>query len=135
MFGKVPSSFDDLKNLESLDLSHNKLSGLIPQSLAKLQQLTMLDVSNNKFTGKIPVGTQMNMMNNPNFYANNNGLCGMQIQVPCPEDLSPTKRTKIERKETCFSWEGVGIGYSVGLFVTIGILYHTSYFVLAPAHK
>ena len=113
-------------------MSHNKLLRLIPQSLAKLQQLTMLDVSNNKLTGKIPVDTQMNTMNNPNFYANNNGLCGMQIQVPCPEDLSPTKRTKIESKETCFSWEGVGIGYSVGLFVTIGILYHTSYFVLAP---
>ena len=130
--GKVPTSFGDLKNLESLDLSHNKISGLIPQSLAKLQQLTVLDVSNNKLTGKIPVGEQMDTMNNPNYYANNSGLCGMQIQVTCPKDLSPTKPTKIESKETWFSWEGVLIGYIVGFFVTVGSTYLLGYFIPSP---
>ena len=78
LHGNVPISLDDLKILESLDLSHNKLSGLIPQSLAKLQQLSVLDVSNNKLTGKIPVGGQMDTMNDPNFFANNSLLCGLQ---------------------------------------------------------
>jgi Leucine-rich repeat (LRR) protein len=135
--GRVPASLGDLENLESLDMSHNNLSGSIPQSLAKLQQLTILDVSNNKLTGKIPVGSQMDTMNDPNFYANNSGLCGMQIRVPCLEYLSPTKPPKVESKETWFSWEGVGIGYAVGFFVAVGNLYLIGYFVPTkpPNHR
>uniref|UniRef100_A0A2N9GP26 Uncharacterized protein n=1 Tax=Fagus sylvatica TaxID=28930 RepID=A0A2N9GP26_FAGSY len=137
LYGRVPASLGDLENLESLDLSYNNLSGSIPQSLAKLQQLTILDVSNNKLTGKIPVGSQMDTMNDPNFYANNSGLCGMQIRVPCLEDLSPTIPPKVESKETWFSWEGVWIGYAVGFFVAVGNLYLTGYLVPTkpPNHR
>ena len=131
IYGRIPKSLGDLKNVESLDLSHNNLSGSIPQSLAKLQQLTILDVSNNKLIGKIPVGSQMDTMNDPKFYANNSGLCGMQIRVPCPKDMSPTKPPRVESKEIWFSWEGVGIGYALGFFIAVGIFYHTEYFVLA----
>ena len=127
--GMISTSLGDLENLESLDLSYNNLSGSIPQSLSKLQQLTILDVSNNKLTGKIPVGSQMDTMNNPKFYANNSGLCGMQNQVPCLEDLPPTKPLEVKSKETWFSWEGVGIGYAIGFFVAVGILYIFGYFV------
>ena len=130
--GKVPISLGDLESLESLDLSHNKLSGLIPQSLAKLQELSILDVSNNELTGKIPIGGQMDTMNDPNSFANNSGLCGMQIQVPCAEELSPTESPKDESKETLFLWKGVGIGYSFGFFIAVGILYHIGYFVPEP---
>jgi hypothetical protein len=129
--GMISTSLGDLENLESLDLSYNNLSGSIPQSLSNLQQLTILDVSNNKLTGKIPVGSQMDTMNNPKFYANNSGLCGMQIQVPCLEDLPPTEPPKVKSKETWFLWEGVGIGYAVGFFVAVGILYISGYFVPA----
>ena len=68
-------------------------------------------------------------MDDPNFYANNSRLCGMQIQVPCLEYLSPTKPLKVKSKETWFSWEGVGIGYAVGFFVAVGNLYLIGYFV------
>ena len=71
----------------------------------------------------------MDTMDDPSSYANNSGLCGMQIQVSCPEDLSPTKPPRVEKKETGFSWEGVGIGYVIGFFVTVGILYLTNSFV------
>ncbi|GMY16219.1 receptor-like protein 46 [Fagus crenata] len=131
--GKVPTSLGDLDNIESLDLSRNKLWGSIPQSLAKLQQLAILDVSNNKLTGKIPRGSQMDTMNERNFYANNSGLCGMQIKVPCPEELSPPDPPKDESKGTWFSWEGVWIGYLIGFFVVVGSLYLTGYFVPAPS--
>ena len=110
-------------------LSHNNLSGSIPQSLANLQQLTILDVSNNKLTSKIPVGNQIDTINYPNFYANNCGLCGTQIWVSCLKALSPTKPLGVKNKEIWFSWEGVRIGYAVGFFVTIGILYLTNSFV------
>ena len=83
-----------------MDLSHNNLSDSILQSLANLQQLTILDVSNNKFTSKIPVGNQIDTINNPNFYANNCGLCGTQIRVSCLKALSPTKPLGVKNKET-----------------------------------
>ncbi|GMY16097.1 receptor-like protein 46 [Fagus crenata] len=130
----VPASLGDLESLEGLDLSYNKLLGSIPQSFAKLQELTILDVSKKKLTGKIPIGRQMDTMNNPNFYANNNGLCGMQIQVQCPEELAvpPTKSAQVEIKETWFSWQGVGIGYSIGFFLTVGSIYLNGHFICAP---
>ncbi|KAM4084778.1 hypothetical protein ACJW30_08G158000 [Castanea mollissima] len=128
-YGRLPTSLGCLENLESLDLSHNNLSSSIPQSLTKLQQLTILDVSDNKLIGKILVGSQMDTIDDPSFYANNSGLCGMQIQVPCLEDFPSTKPPRVENKETWFSWEGVRIGYAIGFFVTVGALYLTDSFV------
>ena len=127
--GKIPESFGDIKNLESLDLSHNQLSGSIPQTLTKLQQLTILDVNNNQLTGRIPVGVQMDTMLDPNYYANNSGLCGTQIHVPCPEDKSAApKPQEHDNKELWFLWEGVAIGYPVGFLLTIGITFLIGYF-------
>lgn len=118
-------------------MSRNNFSGSIPQSLAMLLQLTILDVSNNKLTGKIPIGSQMDTMDNPNFYAKNSGLCGMQIQVLCPKASSSTKPPEVERKETWFSWEGMVIGYTVAFFVTVAVLYLTEYCVPVkpPNHR
>jgi len=73
----------------------------------------------------------MDTMNNSNFFTNNSGLCGMQIRVPWPEDMPPTKPPRVESKETWFSWKGAGIGYAFGFFIAVGIFYHTEYFVIA----
>ena len=134
LFGKIPASLGDLQNIEGLDLSHNKLSGPIPFAFTKLQQLTTLDVSKNKLTGRIPVGGQMNTMVDPNFYANNSGLCGFQIHVPCPEDLPPApKLQKHDNKdEPWILQEAVGIGYPIGFLLTIGIIFLAGYFNPSP---
>ncbi|WOH15428.1 hypothetical protein DCAR_0934968 [Daucus carota subsp. sativus] len=84
--GYIPQSFGDLESIETLDLSYNNISGTIPQSFRKLDQLSVLDVSNNKLSGKIPRGGQMDTMNDPTYFANNSGLCGMQIRVKCSGD-------------------------------------------------
>ena len=127
--GKIPESFGDIKNLESLDLSHNQLSGSIPQTLTKLQQLIILDVNNNQLTGRIPVGGQMDTMLDPNYYANNSGLCGMQIHVPCPGDKSAApKPQEHDNKEPWFLWEGGATRYPVGFLLTIGIIFLLGYF-------
>lgn len=134
--GNIPSSFGNLESLESLDLSHNQLSGSITETLKKLRELTNLDVSNNQLKGKIPVGGQMDTMNNPEYYANNSGLCGMQIQEPCPTE-PPAKREEDENEASFFHWEGVGIGYSAGFFLTVAIMFFTGYFRVSssPIHS
>ena len=76
----------------------------------------------------------MNTMADPNFYANNSGLCGYQIRVPCPEDLPPTpKLQELDNKED--PWillEAMGIGYPIGFLLTIGIIFLPDYFNPSP---
>ncbi|KAF2288206.1 hypothetical protein GH714_005007 [Hevea brasiliensis] len=93
-FGGIPWSFGGLQRIESLDLSHNNFSGEIPHTFGNLLQLSNLDLSNNKLEGCIPGGPQMDRMNDPNSYANNSGLRGMQIKVPCEEIPSKPKQVK-----------------------------------------
>ncbi|KAF2295890.1 hypothetical protein GH714_034932 [Hevea brasiliensis] len=106
--GRIPLSFGGLQSLESIDISHNNLFGESPYTLANLFELSYLDLSNNKLEGRIPSGPQMDRMNDPNSYANNNGLCGMQIKVSCEKVPSHPKlkeeRTKKRSWETWFSW-------------------------------
>lgn len=129
----IPSSFGDLESIESLDLSHNRLSGSLPPSLVKLQQLTVLDVSNNKLEGKIPVGGQMGTMNYPDYFANNSGLCGMQIQVPCPEDSVPkTPQVDEITEDPWFLWEGAWLGLPLGFFLSVWIMFLSGYLFPAP---
>ena len=137
--GKIPSSFGDLENIETLDLSHNKLFGSIPPTLTKLQQLTILDVSNNELVGPIPDGGQMGtMVLDPNYFANNSGLCGIQIRVSCPKEqlTSPVKIEEDDHKEPWLLWESVWIGYSIGLLLAIGIMLGIGYFTLpSPSNR
>ncbi|GKV44972.1 hypothetical protein SLEP1_g52107 [Rubroshorea leprosula] len=50
----IPASIGKLRQLTSLYLCLNNLSGEIPSSLANLTQLSDLDLSNNQFSGPIP---------------------------------------------------------------------------------
>ena len=54
----------DLTNLQSLDLSDNRLSGEIPQELGNLANLEWLDLSNNQLSGEVPaaLGNLPNLM-------------------------------------------------------------------------
>uniref|UniRef100_A0ACD5V466 Uncharacterized protein n=1 Tax=Avena sativa TaxID=4498 RepID=A0ACD5V466_AVESA len=55
--GAIPQdSFDKLTSLQTLDLSHNILSGSIPKYLASFTILSVLDLSFNNLQGQIPEG-------------------------------------------------------------------------------
>ncbi|KAJ9153915.1 hypothetical protein P3X46_027303 [Hevea brasiliensis] len=130
--GRILKTLGEMDNSESLDLSHNRLSGEIPQTFGKLSQLTDLQWSNNELTGSIPGGPQMDRLNDPNFYANNSGLCGMQIQVPCEKALPEPKPEESGSQGSWFSWVMIGIGFPVGFFSTVRSFYAIGYFDDAP---
>ncbi|XP_040376752.1 receptor-like protein kinase 5 [Oryza brachyantha] len=50
----IPASVCSLKNLTSIDLSYNNLTGDFPVALYTCSNLRFLDLSNNKFTGVLP---------------------------------------------------------------------------------
>nr|XP_017225202.1 PREDICTED: LRR receptor-like serine/threonine-protein kinase GSO2 [Daucus carota subsp. sativus] len=135
--GNIPQSFGDLESIQALDLSNNNISGTIPQSFKKLNELSVVDVSNNKLSGIIPWGGQMDTMNDPSYFANNSGLCGMQIRVTCSEDeLKPEARVEGDdgEQESWFLWGGVWIGYPLGFISSILIAFFSRYFVI-PTQK
>ncbi|EFH50731.1 predicted protein [Arabidopsis lyrata subsp. lyrata] len=102
----------DLKfKTQTLDLSHNNLSGEIPQTLSKLRELNVLELRNNKLTGRIPQSPQLDRLNDPDIYSNNNKLCGMQIQEPCS---TQTKQPEENKEEAMFSWKAAVIGCPCG---------------------
>jgi hypothetical protein len=52
--GTIPSFFGKLTKLEALQMERNRLTGSIPSSLANLKQLTNMVVSQNHLTGLVP---------------------------------------------------------------------------------
>ena len=53
--GEIPEEISSLKGLLALNLSRNMLTGLIPQKIGYLTQLESLDLSRNQLFGSIPV--------------------------------------------------------------------------------
>ncbi|XP_065878259.1 inactive LRR receptor-like serine/threonine-protein kinase BIR2 [Euphorbia lathyris] len=87
--GQVPDSLKYCKNLQSLDLSSNALSGTIPTQICSwLPFLVTLDLSSNDLSGHIP----------PDLanctYLNNLVLSDNRLSGPIPNELSRLNRLK-----------------------------------------
>ncbi|CAN6581516.1 unnamed protein product [Malus baccata var. baccata] len=123
--GEIPSSFGNMRQLESLDLSQNKLSGQIPQQLAKLNFLAFLNLSNNQLAGKIPSGTQISTFPRDSF-TGNKGLWGPPLTVDNKAGLSPppTFNGSHPNSTNEIDWDliSIEIGFAFGFAVVVGSL-------------
>lgn len=73
--GQVPISLWSLRNLTKLILRGNRFNGSLPEDIRRCDQLTQLDVSGNIFTGPIPTSISY-LKNLQVLYLNKNKLSG-----------------------------------------------------------
>ncbi|XP_019101348.1 PREDICTED: receptor-like protein 12 [Camelina sativa] len=118
--GHIPMSFSNVTELESLDLSGNKLSGEIPQELRRLSYLAYIDVSNNQLIGRIPQGTQIIGQPKSSFEGNR-GLCGLPLEVSCLREDAPSTHELEEDEEGILEWRAAIIGYGPGVLFGLAI--------------
>ncbi|KAL9292632.1 putative leucine-rich repeat domain superfamily [Arabidopsis thaliana] len=124
--GHIPVSLANLVKIESLDLSSNQLSGTIPNGLGTLSFLSYINVSHNQLNGEIPQGTQITGQPKSSFEGNA-GLCGFPLQQSCfgtnapPALQTQEEEEEKEEEEQVLNWEGVAIGYGVGVLLGLAI--------------
>ncbi|KAK9229612.1 hypothetical protein WN944_022575 [Citrus x changshan-huyou] len=121
--GSIPSSFGNLKQIESLDVSMNNLSGKIPSQLASLNFLSVLNLSYNNLVGKIPTSTQLQSFS-PTSYEGNKGLYGPPLtnesQTP-PSELPPSS-PPASSDEIDWFFIAMSIGFAVGFGAVVSPL-------------
>ena len=73
--GLIPPSIGNLSQLESLDMSWNKLTIDIPSTLTNFPFLSSFNLSYNQLEGRILTGSQFHTFKDTS-YKGNIGLCG-----------------------------------------------------------
>lgn len=114
-----------MKNLESLDLSVNQLSGSIPRSLSQLNFLSYLNLSFNHLSGPIPSGAQLSTFKGGS-YLGNYGLCGPPLSKSCSEDREQPdvhKQHGDDSDNAPWIYAGIAPGFATGLLGVCGSLY------------
>ncbi|XP_044960745.1 receptor-like protein 7 [Hordeum vulgare subsp. vulgare] len=117
-----------LNQLESLDLSSNHISGEIPQEVSSLDFLTTLNLSNNLLHGRIPESPHFSTFDNSSFMGNT-GLCGPPLSKQCSNEKTPHSALHISKEKHLdvmlflFVGLGIGVGFAVAI-VVIWVLPH-----------
>lgn len=123
--GTIPDQIGQLQSLEALDLSKNELYGAIPEGLSNLSALNHLNLSYNNLSGRIPSGRQLQTFDDPSIYVGNGYLCGPPTSNNCTanQPTVPSHHEQVEgRNDSMFVFLGMGIGFIVGLNITILVL-------------
>lgn len=114
MTGFIPDNIGHMKQLESLDLSRNSLSGRIPDGFKNLSFLSFLNLSNNNLSGRIPDCTQLRGLDPSMFMGNN--LCGPPLTSNCSDDGHHDQSIwyREDREDDKWLLMLVSLGYAVG---------------------
>uniref|UniRef100_A0A0D3GQS6 Uncharacterized protein n=1 Tax=Oryza barthii TaxID=65489 RepID=A0A0D3GQS6_9ORYZ len=114
----------ELKGLESLDLSRNRLSGEIPSSLSELTSLSWLNLSYNNLSGRIPSGHQLQTLNDQEYiYIGNPGLCGPPLRKNCA-----MRGRHDEVDDVSDDLAALYLGMSIGFVVSLWLVFCTLLF-------
>nr|KYP73569.1 LRR receptor-like serine/threonine-protein kinase GSO2 [Cajanus cajan] len=122
----IPKRIGNMKSLESLDISHDQLSGTISYSISSLTWLSHLNLSYNNLSGQIPKGNQLSSLDDPFIYIGNPFLCGTPLPNKCSPDDSQhgneDEDGKEDKLETFLFYFVIALGYVIGFWVVIGSL-------------
>ncbi|KAF7815730.1 receptor-like protein EIX2 [Senna tora] len=115
-----------MKDMESLDLSHNKFHGKIPQDISSLFFLSDLNLSYNNFNGQIPIGTQLQGFDASSFIGIPE-LCGAPLNN-CTEPDQKQKQKELEEGDKVDNfWKslylGMGVGFAAGFWMVSGSIF------------
>lgn len=87
--GEIPESIFELKALETLDLSKNKIYGKFPKSISQLKNLTKIELFDNNLTGEIPPElAELTLLQEIDISAN-------QLYGKLPEEIGNLKKLEI----------------------------------------
>ncbi|KAF8685365.1 hypothetical protein HU200_043989 [Digitaria exilis] len=104
-------------DLQTLDLSHNHLTGAIPTALNNLHFLSQLNISNNNLEGSIPMIGQLSTFPSSSFDGNPK-LCGPMLAHHCnsEETIFSTEQTDNKVEKLMFM-------VAFAAFLCVGVLY------------
>ncbi|PKH63831.1 hypothetical protein CRG98_050256 [Punica granatum] len=130
--GPIPSTFSGLKQIESLDLSYNRLSGKIPPQLTELCFLSIFTVAHNNLSGQTPERKNQFATFDERSYEGNIFFCGPPLESCNTSGQSPLTPPIPDQKEDysfrdAFAWSFAG-SYVVAFLGTVAFLFMLNFF-------
>ncbi|XP_065629853.1 cuscuta receptor 1 [Quercus suber] len=122
LIGSIPTTFSNLKKIESLDLSYNNLGGRIPPQLIELTTLEVFKVAHNNLSGPTPERKAQFGTFDENSYEGNPLLCGAPLHKECTEPTMLAADYGGEEGDSFIDMDVFYITFTVAYITVLGII-------------